>query len=605
MGGSGGSVADAGPVTVTLSAPRSRVYLGVGDFVDFTVAARRGGDAGMPIPMRDMTLTATLGGWTDANDAGAGPTPTSPYMINTGAGGLAFARFKETGTPGTATITATDMQSGASRSATVEVARVQQVSWVGMTCRGVGCTILGVRNSGNEIGIAQFRVTDNLNRPVVGVPVSFSLVNAPGSTMINPTMVVTDAAGLAVATVSAGPTTGAFTIHAVVIPGMVEGDSVTIGIRGVKPANRSFGISCSTLNMVALECANPSCPRSLSTNCTISLKDRFNNPVGTGTSVNLKVEAGQVPVSINTVAYMPVGMNTSEGTGTFTYSTTGGSNSLPVDVAPMPAVAQGVFMARQAEPSTGTGLIRNPRDGLVSLMAFVNGEEWFSDDNQNGVQDGNEQFVDQGEPFVDSNDNGVRDIGEDYIDLAPPDGGIPNNMWDPPNGRWDSNTTIWSETRLLWTSAPSAVSFRAPTLPFGPATCPSGLPKGQTQQIFVGAPDVNLNHVQAASSSITMSRTSTRGMVSVQFGTHLDTLGIGNERRLVSAADNNQDCTPTTPQCVWKLLFYDWSAGFTGAYLQLSAPSATDMGMCQNDTITVRATTVNVTAQGTLSGAWP
>lgn len=96
------------------------------------------------------------------------------------------------------------------------------------------------------------------------------------------------------------------------------------------------------------------------------------------------------------------------------------------------------------------GIINNPRDNLVTLIAVTNGQEAFVDLNGNGVRDGNEPFTDLGEPFVDANDNGVFDPGEKFIDVNG------NGQWDGPNGKWDSNTTIWTEERILWTGFPAA-----------------------------------------------------------------------------------------------------------------------------------------------------
>lgn len=80
-----------------------------------------------------------------------------------------------------------------------------------------------------------------------------------------------------------------------------------------------------------------------------------------------------------------------------------------------------------AEPSwtdPANNQIRNPRDGLVTLVAYV--------------ESPNEGF--QGEPYVDENDNGEYDLGEPYFDAND------NGVWDD-----QQETHIWKMTKILWT----------------------------------------------------------------------------------------------------------------------------------------------------------
>jgi hypothetical protein len=101
----------------------------------------------------------------------------------------------------------------------------------------------------------------------------------------------------------------------------------------------------------------------------------------------------------------------------------------------------------------------NPRDNLVTLMAFTSGEESFIDANNNGVYDANEKFDDLTEPFVDGNDNATHDEDERFIDANG------NGVWDGKNDRWDANTLIWVQDRILWTGIPALEdSIDIPTL---------------------------------------------------------------------------------------------------------------------------------------------
>lgn len=99
------------------------------------------------------------------------------------------------------------------------------------------------------------------------------------------------------------------------------------------------------------------------------------------------------------------------------------------------------------------GIINNPRDNLVTLIAVTAGEEGFTDVNGNGVYDDGEPFDDLTEPFVDSNDNGTWDPDERFIDT--------NNdgKWNGKNGKWDGSTLIWTQERILWTGVPHTRDF--------------------------------------------------------------------------------------------------------------------------------------------------
>lgn len=102
------------------------------------------------------------------------------------------------------------------------------------------------------------------------------------------------------------------------------------------------------------------------------------------------------------------------------------------------------------------GKTLNPRDNLVSLIAVTAGEEAFEDNNNNGVWDPDEPFVDLTEPFVDSNDDGTWNPGELFVDVNG------NGVWDGKNGQYDANTLIWVQERILWTGIPHELDRKDP-----------------------------------------------------------------------------------------------------------------------------------------------
>jgi len=111
---------------------------------------------------------------------------------------------------------------------------------------------------------------------------------------------------------------------------------------------------------------------------------------------------------------------------------------------------------RDVEPMSGEpnhmeeGIIHNPRDGLLTLVFYIDGEEGFTDSNGNGLYDPGEPFFGQdlAEPYVDENDNSQFDTNEPYIDLDE------NGEWSEANGRWDEDTLIWKKVHILFSGMP-------------------------------------------------------------------------------------------------------------------------------------------------------
>ncbi|MDP1827341.1 MAG: hypothetical protein Q8L48_28965 [Archangium sp.] len=100
------------------------------------------------------------------------------------------------------------------------------------------------------------------------------------------------------------------------------------------------------------------------------------------------------------------------------------------------------------QPDGGV-LQNNPRDNLVTLMAWADGEEGFVDANANGTWDPGETFMDLTEPFLDVDDDGTWTEPEQFIDTNA------NGRWDGKNAAWDAQTKIWVQERVLWTGVPA------------------------------------------------------------------------------------------------------------------------------------------------------
>jgi len=555
---------DAGVVVAT---NRPALYLGIGDSVNVTASLYANGNAS---PNRALNVATSLGTLTYP-DAG-----TFSGMGTTDATGALKLVLKDTGTPGNAVITATDPASSRSGTATVSIRTISTISFSQMVCSGMPCTVLGINNSNfRTTGKLQFIVRDNQTppQPVSGVNVSFAInLSSATGTTIAPASAVTDANGLVEVNVTTGNAVGSFTVTATVIAG-VAATSPSFGVRGAKPTNRGFTLQCNRTTLSAY--TSPTPPLDITSNCTVTVVDRNNNPVGLATDVSFRSEAGAISQSVTTPEFTAA-TSANEGKANVDFRTVGDFPA--ADVTPLDAGVQYPFN-RGTEPRFDGGVQRNPRDGLVVIIAWTRGEEWFNDLDGNGVQNGNEPFVDQGEPFVDTNDNDVFD-GTDIAFNVDGDG-----VYTPANGVWDANTFVWTKTYVLYTdrAAPGLTTW-APAGPFVAA-------KDSMQSFLVWTPDLNFNRVEAGSSTDFV-RIATKGTVTSSFGNlGLDGFGFEFEPRILTNVAGDAACPTATDRiCVYKTRFGQWGAGYVGTITVNGAP-ATDMTPQQNESITVRTTT--------------
>lgn len=193
------------------------------------------------------------------------------------------------------------------------------------------------------------------------------------------------------------------------------------------PVDGKFRMVCDAVNIGALREPVPD----IKVTCTLSAQTRSGETIkASALSPQFLAEAGSLTTKDDYYT----------GERIVVYSPKGGS-STPKDVA---------ADTKLAEPSYNdkNGKERNPRDGLVTLVAIIDGEEEFSDLNGNGKYDQGEPFVDASEPFVDLDDNDQWDPDEKYLDVNG------NGKWDAANGKWDATTKIMALYKLLWTGPP-------------------------------------------------------------------------------------------------------------------------------------------------------
>jgi hypothetical protein len=325
--------------------------------------------------------------------------------------------------------------------------------------------VLGAVGSGyHERSVVTFQVRTREGQPYPpGLLVTFTHESQGGSfvgplpnctvTAGGPTCTaqgVTDTEGKVRVLLSSGRTFAVLSVRADAAAGG-ENRSYTAGgfpVVGAKPNGAHLSLDCRPYNIPALtahDCLySHYAGRAQTVDCTLKMADRHGIVLGVPTEATFRSEAGAVSYPATSPAYDPAtAISDQRDLGhAVGYLEVYGS-PLPVDVAPFPGepsvlVTGGLCGSRTA----------NPRDGLVTVIAMVRGEEGFVDLNQNGKYDDGEPFIDQGEPYVDANDNGIRDPDEWYLDVNG------NGQYDGPNGVWDEDTVLWTQTRVLYTGYP-------------------------------------------------------------------------------------------------------------------------------------------------------
>lgn len=199
----------------------------------------------------------------------------------------------------------------------------------------------------------------------------------------------------------------------------------------------------------------------------------------------------------------------------------------------------------QGEPCWNDGSkIHNPRDGVVTLVAYVPG----------APPSGLDSF---GEPYVDANDNGQWDPGEPYLDVNH------NGQYDKPSGQQVPQVMLWKAIRMVW-SGPvnqtwSSIKANPTTITCTAAACGNS-------QLTLHLVDGNLNPLAAFSGS-SISLSSTAG-----------TLVPGQIDLVQDDAGMNFDAASGAIDSIGSKSGYQHGADYSGAQLTDTPPSPTSTG---------------------------
>lgn len=332
---------------------------------------------------------------------------------------------------GTDRITASIGNSSQGINLDVDAANIGTMQFVGSDLQGTSIVLKGSGGLGRkEAAVLSFRVVDRNNNGLAGVDVNFRATTYTGGLTVLPASATTDATGRVTTTVSSGtiPTPVRVIAEATRNGSTISGLSDALTISTGLPIQKTMSLSATSYNIEGGEHDGEV------SEMTIRLADQYGNPISDNTAVNFITEGGAI------------------GTA-----------------------AQGACTTTNGECSVDLRSQNfRPLNGRVTVMAFVQGVEDFTDMNGDGQYSctnfvdangavpavyrplvdtclsGGEPFVDMGDPFLDAGEDGVYEAAKG--DLP-----IPYNSTvyrAAGNGKWGINYIRASTVITFSGSAP-------------------------------------------------------------------------------------------------------------------------------------------------------
>lgn len=385
--------------------------------------------------------------------------------------------------PGTAQISVFDA-TGKAVSATVTVvaatasASATNVLFVGSTPQFLYLT--------GSVGATQaqvaFKVVDAVGNPLQNKNVRVALNSAANGATLgtlgnkNPVDLTSDASGLVSALVFSGTVPAALNLTATLLdankfPTPIFSSSNQLTVASGSPTQKSLSLAVGQVSLEADERDGET------TTVTLSMADRQGNPVPAGTQVNFVSQTG---VMLPATCFVP---------------------------ASTPPVSSCSVTFRSSGTRTG--------NGLVSIMAFVEGEEDFDDNNGNNVYDMGEKFYDLGRAFRDDTGQPLLttypytskySFGETQI---PRDGVercqvgqicVPDGIWGTAHVRTQT-TLVWATGKANITGTAAANGFTATVSDLKDNSVPTG--SIIAVSVTDATPDASTSGAEAISCTLT------------------------------------------------------------------------------------------------------
>jgi len=283
----------------------------------------------------------------------------------------------------------------------VGAANIGAIQFVGTSVSGSSIVLKGSGGQGrSEAAQVTFKVVDQHGNGLAGVDVDFTATTYTGGLTVSPTRATTDATGQVRTMVSSGtvPTPVRISAEASRNGIKISGLSDTLTISTGLPMQKFMSMSASKFNIEGINYDNET------TDITVLLADQYGNPVSDNTAVNFVTEGGAVG-----------------------------------------SAAQGACVTKDGGCTvTLRSQAFRPKNGRVTVLAYLQGIETFTDTNGDGqytcrTNPNFRPLVDtcpaaDGEPFVDMAD-AYLDTGADTPQPGQP--GTLDGKYNPEVGKDD------------------------------------------------------------------------------------------------------------------------------------------------------------------------
>lgn len=263
-------------------------------------------------------------------------------------------------------------------------------------------------SGGPQTSTVRFLVLGNAGAPIKNIPLQFTLSTQVGGITLTQSSATTDNTGHASTVVQAGTVPTSVEVIATETGSGVSTRSNKLSIGTGMPDQNSMSISASRFNPPGWEYDGED------VDITIRLADMFNNPPPDGTSVQFVTEGGVIDPNcttengVCTVKWKSQAPRPTNGRVTILATTLGNESFKDVD-------GDGLY-------TKGVDIFNSYNDGGNCNPNVPRSTA----ESNNMVED--EPCDDLGEAYLDQNENGVRDNTEEYVDINT------NKKYDTENG---------------------------------------------------------------------------------------------------------------------------------------------------------------------------
>lgn len=267
---------------------------------------------------------------------------TATIVLGSLASGVQTATYTNNGcVRGADTITAQIGSNVKSISFGVDAANIGAIQFVGSDLQGSSIVLKGSGGLGRaESALLTFRVLDQNNQGLAGVDVDFTASTNTGGLTVAPLKGTTDSTGKVTTTVTSGtiPTPVRVFAQATRNGKTISGLSDTLTISTGLPIQKAMSLSADAYNIEGLSYDGTTA------NITVRLADQYGNPISDGTAVSFVTEGGAIGSSLRGACV-----------------TTDGGCTVPLKSQEF-----------------------RPLNGRVTVLAYVQGIENFTDSNGDG-----------------------------------------------------------------------------------------------------------------------------------------------------------------------------------------------------------------------------